>query len=53
MPSDSVGIYGRQLVTDVIAFVLKANGFPAGAADLPADADSLKGIVIRTSRPEP
>jgi mono/diheme cytochrome c family protein len=53
MPSDSVGIYGRQLVTDVIAFMLKANGFPAGAADLPPDADSLKAIVIRASRPEP
>jgi len=53
MPSDSVGIYGRQLVTDVIAYVLKANGFPAGPTDLPADADSLKAIAIRTSRPEP
>src|SRR6266699_2992676 len=30
MPSDSVGIYDRQLVTDVIAYLLKANGFPAG-----------------------
>src|SRR5205809_1108737 len=30
MPSDSVGIYDNQLVIDVIAFVLKANGFPAG-----------------------
>ena len=53
MPSDSVGIYGRELVTDVIAHLLKANGFPAGAADLPANTDSLKEIVIRTSRPEP
>lgn len=53
MPSDSVGIYGRELVTDVIAHLLKANGFPAGTADLPATTDSLKEIVIRASRPEP
>lgn len=53
MPSDSVGIYARPLVLDVIAYMLRANGFPAGAAELPADADSLKAIVIRASRPEP
>ena len=51
MPSDSVGIYDRQLVTDVIAYLLKANGFPAGGADLPTDLDALSGIVVRTSRP--
>jgi mono/diheme cytochrome c family protein len=51
MPSDSVGIYDRQLVTDVIAYLLKTNGFPAGAADLPADIEPLKDIVMRTSRP--
>jgi S-disulfanyl-L-cysteine oxidoreductase SoxD len=50
MPSDSVGIYDRQLVTDVIAYLLKANGFPAGGVDLPTDLDALSGIVVRTSR---
>ena len=53
MPSDSVGIYGRPLVIDVIAYMLKANGFPAGAAELPADADSLKAIVIQANRSAP
>jgi mono/diheme cytochrome c family protein len=51
MPSDSVGIYDRQLVTDVIAYLLKANGFPPGGTDLPTDLDALSGIVVRTSRP--
>jgi hypothetical protein len=51
MPSDSVGIVERQVVTDVVAFMLKANGFPAGASDLPSDADRLKAIAIQTSRP--
>ncbi len=51
MPSDSVGIYDRQLVTDVIAYLLKANGFPAGQVDLPKDIEPLKEIMIRSSRP--
>jgi len=51
MPTDSVGIYGQQLVTDVIAFLLKANGFPAGQADLPKDIEPLKAIAIQSSRP--
>jgi mono/diheme cytochrome c family protein len=51
MPSDSIGIVDRQVVTDVVAFMLKANGFPAGASDLASDADRLKAIAIQTSRP--
>ena len=50
MPSDSVGIYDRKLVTDVIAFLLKANGFPAGATDLSVEPDSLKAITISTEK---
>ena len=53
MPSDSVGIYDQQLVTDVIAFMLKTNGFPAGATDLPKDAELLKEIVIKAGKPDP
>ncbi len=51
MPSDSAGIYDRQLVTDVIAYVLKANGFPAGATDLPKETGPLSEIVIQTAKP--
>jgi len=51
MPSDSVGVYERQLVTDVIAYLLKANGFPAGGVALPQDIEPLKEIVIQASRP--
>jgi mono/diheme cytochrome c family protein len=53
MPSDTVGIYDRKLVTDVIAFMLKANGFPAGAADLSVEPDSLKTITITTEKKTP
>ena len=51
MPSDSVGVYERQLVTDVIAYLLKANGFPAGGVALPQDIEPLKEIMIQASRP--
>lgn len=51
MPTDSIGSVDRQVVTDVIAYLLKANGFPAGAADLPADSVALKEIVVQASRP--
>ena len=51
MPSDSVGIYDKELVTDVMAFLLKANGFPAGQAALPSDANALKEITLQSTRP--
>ena len=51
MPTDSVGIYERQLITDVMAFLLKANGFPAGSVDLPQDIEPLKEIMMQSSRP--
>jgi len=51
MPSDSVGVYDMKLVTDVMAFLLKANGFPAGGAELSVQTDSLKDILVKTSRP--
>ena len=50
MPSDSVGIYDRKLATDVIAFLLKANGYPSGAAELSIEPDSLRGITISTEK---
>ena len=51
MPSDSVGIYDKELVTDVMAFLLKANGFPAGQAALPSDVNALKKITLQSTRP--
>ncbi|MEO9034893.1 MAG: cytochrome c [Gemmatimonadaceae bacterium] len=51
MPSDSVGIYDRQLVVDVMAYLLKMNGFPAGETDLPKDLDRLKDITIVATKP--
>ena len=51
MPSDDPSTFARPLITDVVAYMLKVNGFPAGRADLPTTTDSLKEIVIRASKP--
>ncbi len=48
MPTDSVGIYDRRVVTDVITYLLKANGFPAGGTEL--SSDSLKTVVLRAEK---
>ena len=50
MPLDSPGRLSRQQNADVIAFVLKANGWPAGTAELAADATVLKQIRIQATR---
>ncbi len=50
MPPDTVGAITKEGITDVIAHILKANGFPAGAADLPTDS-TLKEIAIKSARP--
>jgi len=46
MPSDGPGKITRRQSTDLAALMLSANGFPAGQADLPADLDTLKQILI-------
>ena len=51
MPLDNPGRLSRQQNADVIAFVLKANGWPAGAAELPPDQAVLKQIRIVAVRP--
>jgi mono/diheme cytochrome c family protein len=42
MPGDAPGTLKPADVADVLAFMLKKSGRPAGAAELPADAAALK-----------
>lgn len=46
MPPDDPGIYGRQQVSDVIAYLLSVNGYPAGRIELPVEAEALQGVRI-------
>jgi mono/diheme cytochrome c family protein len=44
MPGDKPGSLQPNEVADVLAFLLSKATFPAGQAELPADAAALKGI---------
>jgi hypothetical protein len=44
MPSDNPGTLTKPQVAELMAFVLRYNSYPAGAAELPAVAESLTQI---------
>jgi len=44
MPEDAPGSRSPSEYAAAVAFILRANGFPAGQADLPADEARLKAI---------
>ena len=46
MPSDGPGKLSRRQCTDIIAYLLSANGFPAGKSDLESDEANLNEILI-------
>ena len=46
MPEDNPGSLKKEEYADVIAYLLKLNNFPAGAADLPIDKDALSAILM-------
>lgn len=46
MPEDNPGSLKKEEYADVIAFLLRLNGFPTGDADLPVDKDALSGILM-------
>jgi mono/diheme cytochrome c family protein len=50
MPSDSPGRLSRQQYADVLAYMFKANHFPAGQTELARETDTLKQIRIEISR---
>ena len=50
MPSDGPGKISRKRCTDIAAYLLSANGFPAGAQELPAELDALNQITITRTR---
>ena len=46
MPLDMPGTLGLQASADVTASILAANGYPAGAADLPANSSAQQPLMI-------
>ena len=53
MPLDRPGSLSRAANADIIAFLLKANNFPAGAKELSASSEDLKAIRFDAVRPPP
>jgi quinoprotein glucose dehydrogenase len=46
MPANNPGRLSTRQAADLLAYLLKTNGFPAGGRDLEADAAALKIIII-------
>ena len=46
MPKDKPGTLSRQEAADAVAFILSANKFPAGQAELPRETEALMAIKI-------
>jgi mono/diheme cytochrome c family protein len=46
MPSGAPGSLSRIQATDLVAFILESNNFPAGSAELDSDASTLNVINI-------
>jgi mono/diheme cytochrome c family protein len=46
MPADTPGSLTPQQTSDVTAYILKLNKYPAGKTELPAKAEALKDIKI-------
>jgi mono/diheme cytochrome c family protein len=51
MPADAPGTLTPQQTSDVIAYVLKLNKYPAGQTELPTDLAALKNIKIEGQPP--
>jgi quinoprotein glucose dehydrogenase len=49
MPPERPGSLSSQAYTDIVAFILQKNGFPAGERELPAESDAH--ILITPKRP--
>ena len=46
MPSSAPGSLSRGQVTDLVGFIFKTNGFPAGTVELDTDDPALKTLKI-------
>jgi hypothetical protein len=51
MPQSDPGALSRGEYAQVIAYLLKLNGMPAGSAELPATAETLRAIRFDTVPP--
>lgn len=53
MPADQPGRLSPLQNAEILAFLLKANQFPAGARELAGDSAKLKPIRFESAKPKP
>jgi cytochrome c len=52
MPPERPGSLSVQTYTDIVAFVLQKNGFPAGERELPAEPGAAQIVITPTGPPQ-
>jgi quinoprotein glucose dehydrogenase len=50
MPTDGPGKISRRQCTDIIAYVLSANNFPAGQNEIAPEAEAQNAITIKSQK---
>ncbi len=50
MPGDSPGNLPRKEITDIVVYLLSANGAPAGKAELSSELDDLKRVQLQVKK---
>lgn len=51
MPANRSGKLSDDQIADILAYILKANRFPAGTSALAASADQLRGLLFFANNP--
>jgi S-disulfanyl-L-cysteine oxidoreductase SoxD len=51
MPQNAPGTLGGKTVSDIEAYILQANGMPAGQTPLPPNSQMMGGIKITAQKP--
>lgn len=53
MPEDAPGSLSTQEYVDVVTYILRLNGFPAGEVELTADEDAMGAFTLEAPPPGP
>ena len=51
MPQEAPDTLGIAAYVDIVSYLLKANGSPAGATELPVENDALRQIMMSSHAP--
>ena len=51
MPANRPAALSQQQSADIVSYILKLNGFPAGSRGLPASVDDLRGVRFLAENP--